>query len=103
MVYYYRVDLRKEVRRGMDNSIRQLIGKCGFFCGSCPDYIQGTCSGCRTAHKKGDCFTFDCVDQQEVEFCGLCNQFPCKEIMTREKATVLDTRWLQWKARKKLE
>ena len=79
-------------------SIRQLIGKCGFYCGSCPDYTQGTCSGCRTAHKKGDCFTFDCVDKQGIEFCGNCVQFPCNEIMIRDKATVLDTRWLQWKA-----
>ncbi|MBE6060564.1 MAG: DUF3795 domain-containing protein [Clostridium sulfidigenes] len=87
----------------MDNKhVMSLIGKCGFYCGSCPDYIQGDCTGCRTAHKKGDCYTFDCVDIHKIEFCGTCYKFPCNEIMTRDKATVLDTRWLQWKATKKI-
>ena len=80
---------------------KKLIGKCGFFCGSCPDYIQGTCEGCRVVHKQGDCYTFDCVDKQGIEFCGCCKRFPCKEIMEKDKATVLDTRWLKWKAEKR--
>lgn len=86
----------------MENQdIKQLIGKCGFYCGSCPDFTKGICKGCRTAHKKGDCYTFDCVDEQELEFCGTCNKFPCKEIMTKDKATVLDTRWLKWRESKR--
>lgn len=74
-----------------------LIGKCGFYCGSCPTYVQGACSGCRTAHAPGDCFTFDCVDQKGLTYCGQCESFPCDSIITREKATVLDKSWLQWK------
>ncbi len=77
--------------------IEYLIGKCGYYCGSCPTYIKGECKGCRVSHKVGDCFTFDCVDKQGLDYCGKCNNFPCDEIMTKEKATVLDTRWLQWK------
>lgn len=76
---------------------RALIGKCGFYCGSCPDYINNSCSGCRAAHTQGDCFTFDCVDKQGVEFCGECSQFPCQELFTREKHTVLNIKWLEWK------
>jgi hypothetical protein len=37
------------------------------------------------------------VDDQEIDYCGLCEEFPCNEIMTKEKATVLDSRWLKWK------
>lgn len=74
-----------------------LIGKCGFYCGSCPTYINKICSGCRTAHMEGDCYTFDCVDKQKIEYCGQCTDFPCNEIMTRDKATVLDKKWLEWK------
>ena len=74
-----------------------LIGKCGFYCGSCPTYIKGECDGCRKSHNIGDCFTFDCVDKKEIEYCGQCEQFPCDEILFREKATVLDKRWLLWK------
>lgn len=80
---------------------RALIGKCGFYCGSCPDFIKGDCSGCRTTHKEGDCFTFDCVVEQGVEFCGQCPNFPCQDLFTREKHTVLDSKWLQWKLRQR--
>lgn len=86
-----------------DHITKDTIGKCGFYCGSCPDYIRGDCAGCRKAHKKGDCFTFDCVDNQKLDFCGQCCNFPCEEIMTREKATVLDLRWLKWKASQREE
>lgn len=46
---------------------------------------------------QGDCYTFDCVDEQKIEFCGLCQDFPCNEIMAGEKATVLNQKWLEWK------
>ena len=81
----------------MYEKISNLIGKCGFYCGSCPTYSKGKCTGCRTAHTKGDCYSFDCVDEQKIDYCGLCKNFPCDEIITREKATVLDLRWLKWK------
>ena len=91
---FYSVMTRKGKIMDKTNS---LIGKCGFYCGSCPTYVEGECTGCRTAHNKGDCYTFDCVDNKNIDYCGLCKDFPCNEIMTREKATVLDLRWLQWK------
>ncbi len=75
-----------------------LIGKCGFYCGSCPTYIKGVCLGCRKAHSRNDCFTFDCVDDKKLTYCGQCDKFPCNDIMTKEKATVLDKRWLLWKS-----
>ncbi|MDD6886868.1 MAG: DUF3795 domain-containing protein [Candidatus Aphodomorpha sp.] len=78
-----------------------LIGKCGFYCGSCPTYAAGECAGCRSAHQPGDCFTFDCVDRQGVPYCGLCSRFPCGELFRREKATVLDRAWLEWKKRQR--
>lgn len=81
--------------------VKDLIGKCGFFCGNCPTYAEGKCTGCNTAHKKGDCYTFDCVNKHKIDYCGLCEDFPCNEIMTREKATVLDLRWLKWKKQQK--
>jgi hypothetical protein len=81
----------------MNEKVNNLIGKCGFYCGSCPTYSKGKSIGCRKSHTKGDCYTFDCVDDQKINYCGLCKSFPCDQIMTREKATVLDLRWLKWK------
>lgn len=69
-----------------------LIGMCGFYCGSCPSYARGECTGCRTAHKKGDCFTWDCVSEKGLHFCGECADFPCEALFVRDKATVLDGR-----------
>ena len=81
--YFCSVMTRKGKIMDKTNS---LIGKCGFYCGSCPTYVEGECTGCRTAHNKGDCYTFDCVDNKNIDYCGLCKDFPCNEIMTREKA-----------------
>lgn len=75
----------------------RLIGKCGFFCKSCPTYASGACEGCLDAQKPGDCFTRDCVIKRNISYCGLCTDFPCDALLKREKATVLDREWLIWK------
>jgi len=78
-----------------------LLGLCGFYCGSCPSHRSGECPGCLEAHEDGDCFTNTCVRQKGLRFCGECPDFPCDDILSREKATVLDRRWLQWKRAQK--
>ena len=83
------------------NETEALIGKCGFFCGSCPTQRSGACPGCRLAHEPGDCFTFDCVEAHGLTYCGECGAFPCGELLRRKKATVLDADWLRWKRREK--
>ena len=75
----------------------QLLGKCGFYCGSCPTFLSGSCLGCMKAHKKGDCFTRDCVLGKGIPFCGACPEFPCDTLLTKERCTVLDGDWLRWK------
>lgn len=79
----------------------ELMGKCGFYCGSCPTYMEGKCTGCLLQHKKGDCFTRDCVIEKSLNFCGECKDFPCDTIIERPKVTVLDKLWLEWKRRLK--
>lgn len=81
--------------------MEELISKCGFYCGSCSLYTNGACKGCRMQHSEGDCFTFDCVSNKGIEYCGLCEDFPCDDIINREKATVLDRDWLLWRRRVK--
>lgn len=48
----------------------KLLGKCGFYCGSCPTYIKGSCKGCMEEHTTGDCYTRDCVLKQGISCCG---------------------------------
>ena len=73
----------------------RLLGKCGFYCGSCPTYIQGNCAGCVKEHEPGDCYT------REIAACGLCENFPCDIILERPRCTVLDKDWLRWKKQNK--
>lgn len=75
------------------------MGRCGFFCGVCPDWRAGSCAGCREAHGPGDCFTRDCTERRGLDFCTLCGEFPCGALLERERATVLDREWLRWKKR----
>ncbi len=81
--------------------MRKLIGKCGFYCGSCPTYSSGNCLGCMEEHQEGDCYTRDCVLKKKIEFCGECGQFPCDTIMNQPRTTVLDKDWLLWKKNSK--
>lgn len=73
------------------------MGRCGSCCGVCPDWVKGACAGCEDAHGPGDCFTRDCTEERGLSFCTLCGEFPCDELLKREKATVLDKAWLRWK------
>lgn len=77
------------------------LGKCGFFCGGCPTYLEGNCAGCVDAHKLGDCFTRDCVLRQDIPVCTMCKDFPCDTILEKDHCTVLDKDWLRWKKSEK--
>lgn len=79
-----------------------LVASCGFYCGSCPTYREGDCPGCRQTQHNA-CFTYQCVARQGLDFCGECRRFPCETVLTREKVTVLDKAWLQWKLRERQE
>ena len=80
-----------------------LLGKCGFYCGSCPTLRRGACRSCVDEHTAGDCFTRDCVLAKGFTACGECADFPCETIMTQPRCTVLDKDWLRWKRESKTE
>lgn len=73
-----------------------LIGKCGFYCPSCPTYQRGKCKGCMISNKEGECFTRDCVINKKLNYCGECKNFPCHTILEKDKVTLLDKKWLKF-------
>ena len=75
----------------------KLLGKCGFYCGSCPTYLKNVYKGCLEEHQEGDCYTRDCVINKKIFACGACEHFPCETILTQPHTTVLDKDWLKWK------
>jgi hypothetical protein len=66
-----------------------LTSVCGIYCGGC-EYLGEMCKGCGA--EKGEIFWTKsdeipldvcplwkcCVDEKQLEHCGLCSEFPCK-------------------------
>ena len=48
-------------------------------------YAGASCSGCRSTEHNGcsieGCFLLECTKNHGVDFCGECNEFPCKMLM----------------------
>ena len=84
------------------NVDEDAVGKCGFYCPSCPSFTAGNCAGCMNGNKDGDCYTRDCVLCKGISFCGQCKDFPCDVILTKPRSSVLDRDWLEWKKKEKL-
>ena len=80
-----------------DEFNKTLLGKCGFYCGACPTWLDGICFGCTDGQGEGDCFTRDCAIRNGTDFCGACREFPCETILTKDRCTLLDKGWLRWK------
>lgn len=77
------------------------MGRCGFYCGCCPAYVNHECEGCVPAHQGGECFSRDCAERRGVEFCPRCPEFPCQALFQKPHATVLDRDWLLWWKKRK--
>jgi hypothetical protein len=67
--------------------MKEKTGYCGIYCGACPSFLKSTCFGCRSEDKsqnrnsKWSCKIRNCcIDEKKIEYCGKCNEFPCKEI-----------------------
>ena len=80
---------------------KELLGKCGYYCGQCPSFLDKECLGCVQVNASGVCYARDCVIQKELVSCGHCKDFPCLKIQTDPKATLLSPLWLKWKASQK--
>jgi hypothetical protein len=62
---------------------------CGALCDPCP-YFKGKklplCPGCKASEGNpfwGSCETYACAKEHGVEHCGLCEEFPCDDFMSR--------------------
>ena len=46
---------KKEIQKNMPGT--DPMGRCGFYCGCCPGYVNQECEGCIHAHKGGECYS----------------------------------------------
>ena len=63
------------------------ITACGECCVGCKKKDDGLCEGCieTDGHCKewaesGQCVIHKCAKEHSVQFCGLCNEFPCEDL-----------------------
>ena len=72
-----------------------LVAPCGIYCGDCK-YLSEGCQGCGqlqgkpfwTAQMKDKICPFYncCINQKQLEHCGLCHEFPCDMFSLRDPA-----------------
>lgn len=63
------------------------ITACGECCEGCIKWLEGSCKGCIEADGyvpewagSGRCKVHACAREHDVQFCGLCPEFPCKDL-----------------------
>lgn len=63
------------------------ITACGECCEGCVKRLEGSCKGCIEADGyvpewagSGRCKVHACAREHDVQFCGLCPEFPCKDL-----------------------
>ena len=59
---------------------RELIARCGAYCGDCEWKDKMNCLGCQRTKGNmfwGECRVAKCSIEKGIEHCGLCSTLPC--------------------------
>jgi hypothetical protein len=62
---------------------RELISRCGAYCGDCEWKEKMNCPGCQGAKGNmfwGECLVAKCSIEKGIEHCGLCSSLPCNTL-----------------------
>ena len=80
---------RTAQERTVNNFYRKdlAFSLCGLNCGLCPMRLGGHCPGCGGGEGNQSCAIARCsLSHQQVEYCFLCEEFPCKRYEGAEEA-----------------
>jgi hypothetical protein len=68
---------------------------CGLICDEC-EYFHAeeepSCDGCKNVKGKpfwGECIIYQCCKGKNLEHCGLCNEFPCGQLIEQYDPNML--------------
>lgn len=59
---------------------RELMARCGAYCGDCQCKEKMNCLGCQMTKGRmfwGECLVAKCSIEKGIEHCGLCSNLPC--------------------------
>lgn len=65
------------------------LGLCGLDCSVCGSFLNNECRGCHAMGGTsiyGKCEWYHCCKDKELEHCGQCGSFPCKELKSALEA-----------------
>lgn len=78
---------KKENLSQLRKEYLKTVTACGESCEKCKKKLAGLCEGCINADgyvpewkESGRCKVHSCTREHNVQFCGLCNEFPCSKI-----------------------
>lgn len=56
--------------------------RCGIVCNECPAKLKKECDGCAEIENPfwGVCDVKNCCESKDLEYCGLCSDFPCEDL-----------------------
>lgn len=67
-----------------------VITACGECCVGCKKKENGMCKGCIESDghceewvQSGRCPIYQCAKEHNVQFCGLCEEFPCEWLIQK--------------------
>ena len=63
---------------------RNMIAKCGTYCGACEWKEKTNCLGCKACASKmfwGECDKAKCCIERGYEHCGQCPDMPCQKLL----------------------
>ena len=61
-----------------------IESRCGILCNECDYKKKMNCKGCLEMDNPfwGECNVKKCCENKKLEHCGLCDEFPCNEIVS---------------------
>ena len=63
---------------------KQMIGRCGTYCGVCEWREKTSCPGCQECNGKpfwGNCAVAKCSIEKGLNHCGHCSDLPCEVLV----------------------
>lgn len=80
-------EINMEEKTDMKKIDFSAVTACGECCTSCSKKLEGICKGCIEADGyvpewagSGRCKVHACAREHNVQFCGLCSEFPCEKL-----------------------